>query len=62
MWWSVDWVTVGRNALRQLPKQERQPFVDWLEGNNRMLDIYEKSPGEALQKWHDSIERYQIAP
>ena len=55
------WYNVGKKTLEQLPKQEWQPFTDWLEHNQRMLELYEKSPGEALRMWHDSIERYQIA-
>ena len=59
-WTAVDWVKVGRNILCQLPKHEHQPFIQWLERNHDMLELYADFPGRALKAWKDSIVRYEL--
>lgn len=58
--WFKDWNAIGRATLAQLPKPEQRPFIDWLTNNPQFLDVYEKSPGEALRRWKDSATRYEF--
>ena len=55
-----DFDKVGKRVMTQLPKEERDPFIRWLEHNDMMLELYLTSPGKVLDVWNKSIERYEI--
>lgn len=55
-----QWLQVGRRVKQQLPEHEFQPFITWLDHNEPMLQLYVRFPGEAVRKWHDSVERYLL--
>ena len=54
----VDWKAVGKKVLSELPPNEHNSFIAWLESNDSYIDIYVKSPGDAIRLWHNSIDRY----
>ena len=55
-----DFHKVGKRVLAQLPKEEREPFIQWLEKSATMLELYAIAPGKVLDAWNRSIERYEI--
>ena len=54
------WTKIGRKALAELPKYQHQPFIKWLADNEPKLGLYVRAPGEALRKWQDSIECWEL--
>lgn len=58
--WDIDWCAVGRATMAKLPLEQQEPFIDWLERNDDMLNLYERFPGEALKKWEQSVDFFQL--
>ena len=56
----ADWYKVGRKVIAQLPKEEREPFIKWLEEDNKMVDLYMAYPGKVLDLWNKSVRRYDL--
>ena len=49
------WLEAARHTIFQLPKEDRKPFVDWLDHNRDMLELYREgwvgSSSNILQAW-----------
>ena len=56
----TDWAAIGRRVRRQIPSWEYDHFVQWLTDNDLELRVFERAPGEAIRRWHDSLAWYKL--
>ena len=49
------WEVIGRLVLMHLPKEEGEPFYDWLANNEAMLVLYTQDIGASLEAWKNRV-------
>lgn len=49
-----NWEAIGKATLSQLPKKDKDAFIEWLNRNEKARGAYEKCPMDAVVMWQDS--------
>ena len=47
------WILVGRFVLKEIPKDQQDEFIKWVENNWDVLEEYVNYPENVINKWKE---------